>query len=146
MSLSLKLKVVISAILAVVTAYMLVASIFPPLTNNSVDLEDVNFVSSATYYNLANQVVEPETCVIYAYNNLTCPYTASQANCLGNQVKITANGTTSYPNVTTGHHYVSYTYSESAVWILGSNFGGFAIVLIYVGLFIAILLLLSYYL
>jgi len=76
--------------------------------------ESVNFAVNDTDYTLSNIPVTGVT-TVYAYaNNNASTYTATTQYLLtGNAVRIYANGTGEWPNVTVGTHYVTYTYQNT---------------------------------
>lgn len=135
-------KAIISFVIAIIATIYVAMNLLPSTTNTNVALEDINFAVNNTYYDIANTPIVPDTAVIYAYNNITFPYTSSQVSITSTQAKIYANGTGNYPNVTVGHHYLSYTYYAEA-WIGGGNYSWMVSILMFILAFALIYLALT---
>jgi len=108
-----------------------------PLANPNISCEDINFVDNDTWYQTANN---PLVVVNNIYDDSDCTnafptdrWTYLTSNY---SVKLYTNGTTGWPNITTGNHYVNYDYQQSST-IWGVDFGFIVILLVIVtGLFV----------
>jgi hypothetical protein len=117
----------------ILALYVILSSIIYPISNPNIACEDINFANNNTFYSTAeNPIVTVKG--IYDDDACTDAFPASRYIWSTTQVKLYTNGTTAYPNITTGHHYVNYDYQKDLT-IVGINFGFVIIIALLVVVF-----------
>jgi hypothetical protein len=120
---------IILSIFAVIIIYFFVSTAYT-IASPNVPCEDINFAANYTYYNTANT---PIVALNGIYDDSGCAnaFPVSRIEEAANySLRLNTNGTTAYPNITTGHHYVNYDYEHSAtVWGLNLGFIGVLVVI-----------------
>ena len=119
----------ILGLFAVFCLYYLI-TMMQTIAEPSVILENISFVDNDTYYDLGHNPTNSDL-ILYYFANTTFPIPVSLYSASTTQVKVLANGTDAYPNVTNGSstfYYGTYTYQQSAtVWGIDFNFIGFLV-------------------
>jgi hypothetical protein len=87
----------------------------------TVACEDVNFAVNNTFYPTAHSPIII-TNGIYDDENCADAFPIARWTSNSTHVKLYTNGTTAYPNITVGHHYVNYDYRNDP-YIMDINFG-----------------------
>jgi len=130
----------IGVVVPVVNDFISTATDLTSVTN-----ENITFALNNTYYNLAHTPVDESNKAVqlYYFANTTYPLPASRFAYSNNQVKIYANGTGGFPNVTNGSssfYYAYYDYQASGYVKSGTSrtILGFFVLLIVVIIIIAI--------
>lgn len=119
----------ILSIFAAIVIYYMVSTAYT-IASPNVPCENVTFTANYTYYNLANT---PTVAVYNIYDDAACTnaYPADRWDQAANySLRLNANGTTEWPNITVGNHYVNYDYQKSAtVFGIDMGFMGFLVII-----------------
>jgi hypothetical protein len=120
---------IVTVLACVIAVWFVLTAVIYPNSSPTVPCEKVNFVANNTYYNTAES---PIVVVHGIYDDDVCTnaFPVARWSMAANEssLRLYTNGTTAWPNITTGNHYVNYDYENSPT-VLDMNFGFFVVLL-----------------
>ena len=113
-------------------AFIIILYAWEPITNPDISLEATNFTANDTYFAFAHSPVNSYSMHLYYFDNTTFEIITALYDFNTTHIKIYANGTGEYPNVTTNvNYYSSYSYQQSGtIWGVDFTFVAMTIFLV----------------